>query len=271
MTDMDASLPLQTVQCTQCGGELHPDEGQIFLTCPYCNSTVYLDKAQVVFHWYLAPTLDETKARSTLRRWMAGNQTVKDLDKKSRLVSGSFEYFPVWYFKRRQADRKEEILLEPAAATSVSELRRLNLPAGDLRKYDPSLDSQAHPPSVPLHAALNWLAERQIPAVELVERALVHIPLYTYKYTYQEKTYTALVEGATGGVLANIFPAKAEAPYLLAGGLTAAVFLCLAGMPVVGAFFGESGIPIGLAICSILGLIAFPVLLALAAWVASKI
>ena len=79
-------LPENVVSCAQCGGELHPDEGQIFLTCPYCGSTVYLDKSQVVFHWYLAPTLDEAKAGGALASWMAGNQTVKDLDKKASVM-----------------------------------------------------------------------------------------------------------------------------------------------------------------------------------------
>ncbi len=90
---MELHSPANVLNCTQCGGELHPDEGKIFLTCPYCSSTVYLDKSQVVFHWYLAPTLDEAKGRASLARWVSGNQTVKDLDKKSRLVGSSFEYF----------------------------------------------------------------------------------------------------------------------------------------------------------------------------------
>ena len=123
---MEQALPANTIQCTQCGGELRPDEGQ---------------------------------ARAALARWMAGNQTVKDLDQKARLVSGTFEYFPLWFF-RRKSGNYEEIILEPAAATSVTELRGLKLPAGDLRKYDPELDAQAHAPSVPLQAALGWLVER---------------------------------------------------------------------------------------------------------------
>ncbi|MBN2147389.1 MAG: hypothetical protein JW726_08370 [Anaerolineales bacterium] len=258
--------------CTQCGGELHPDEGQIFLTCPYCNSTVYLDKRQAVFHWYLAPTLDEAKARTSLARWMAGNQTVKDLDKKARLTGSTFQYFPIWYFKRREKAGKETILLEPAAAISVSELRNLKLPAGDLRKFSASLGSQTIEPTVPLDAVTGWLGERSIPAEELTERALVHIPLYSFKYQFQGKEYTALVEAGTGGVFANIYPAKAEAPYLMAAGITAAVYLCLATLPVAGAAAGfDTYFPIGIAVCVGLGILAAPLLFALAAWVAAKI
>lgn len=269
---MDENLPKSIITCTQCGGELHPDEGQNFLTCPYCSAAIYLDKSRVVFHWFLAPTLDEPKARSALARWMAGNQTVKDLDRKAQVTGASFEYFPVWYFKHRLPDGREEILLEPAAATSVSEIRHVRLPAGDLRKYDPSLDAQAHAPTVPLQAALGWLAERQVPQKEIIEQALVHIPLYTFKYAYQRSIFTALVEAATGSVFANLFPAKAEAPYIVAGGLAAVVFLCLATFPVIGGVAdGGSGAGTGFLICSGLGLLAVPVLFALAAWVAAKI
>ncbi len=259
-----------SINCTQCGGELHPDEDQIFLTCPYCGSTVFLDKSQVVFHWSLAATLNDNDARGALARWMSGNQTVKDLDKKATLAGKSFEYFPVWYFKRRQGTN-ETIILQPAAATSVSELQRLPLAAGDLEKYNPSLDSQARPPSVPLETAIQWLSQRQVPSGEIVERALVHIPLYTFKYGYQGKTYTAVVDGASGQVFANIFPAKAEAPYALIALLTAVIFLCLASAPVIGAMTNGAGFAIGAGILLIGGLIAAPILIGLAAWIASKV
>ena len=269
---MDSPLPTTELRCTQCGGELHPDEGQLFLTCPYCGAAVYLDKSRVVFHWHLAPTLKEEDARAALRRWMAGNETVKDLDEKAVVAGCSFEYFPIWLFRRQEPGGQEELLLEPAAATSVSEIRGLKLPAGDLRKYDPGLDPIAHRPSVPLPAAEGWLAERGRPGAEISERALVHVPLYTFKYTYKGSAYTALVEAGTGGVFANLFPAKAEAPYRMAGGLAALVFLCLATFPLIGAAAdGETGFGLGLAACTGIGLVAGPALFALAAWVAAKV
>jgi len=269
---METNLPQNVLNCTQCGGELHPDEGQIFLVCPFCSSAVYLDKSRVVFHWYLAPTIDEQKAAAALRRWMAGNQTVKDLDEKAQIGASSFEYFPVWYFKRRDEGGREQIILEPAAATSVSEIRHVKLPAGDLRKYEPQLDAQAHPPTVPLQGALSWLEGRQITQDQIVEQALVHIPLYSFKYIYKKTPYTAIVEAGTGGVFANIFPAKAEAPYVLAGGAAALVFLCLALFPVIGAMInGGEGAGIGFAVAAGISLVAAPVLFALAAWVAAKV
>jgi hypothetical protein len=148
----------------------------------------------------------------------------------------------------------------------------LKLLAGDLRKYDGALDAQSHVPNVPLQAAMGWMADRQLSAGEIVERALVHIPLYTFKYMFQGNPYTAIVEAGTGAVFANIYPAKAEAPYLLAGGLAALVFMCLATFPLIGAAMDpDGGILTGLLACSGLGLLVAPALFALAAWVAAKI
>jgi DNA-directed RNA polymerase subunit RPC12/RpoP len=259
--------------CTQCGGELHPDAGQIFLTCPYCGASVYLDRSKVVFHWALEPTLDEQKAAGALKRWMAGNETVKDLDQKSSLQSAAFEYFPVWQFKYRLKGGAETEALLPAAATSVSEIQRLTLPTGDLHKYTADLDGRSRLPTVPLPAAESWLnQQRGVPVESITERTLVHLPIYTFKYAYKNKPYTALVEAGTGRVFANIFPAKAEAPYLVIGMATALTFLCLALMPLIFGLGGSGGgAGIGLGICIGGGLIAAPILFALAAWVAAKI
>ncbi|NLG95753.1 MAG: hypothetical protein GX491_00175 [Chloroflexi bacterium] len=255
-----------TLTCTQCGGELHPDEGQSFLNCPYCGAAVYLDRSRVVFHWYVAPTISEQEAAGELYRWMSGSQTVKDLDKKARVTGQSFQYFPVWYIRRAGA---EAVKLVPAAATSLTELGQLRLPAGDLRQYEPSLDGQSLPPSVPLEAALEWAGGE---GAGIAEMALVHIPVYFFKYEYRGETYTAVVDAASGTVLANIFPEKAEIPYRLVGGVTITVYLCLALVPIIGAFTGEEpGFFTGMAICSGAGLLAAPVFFGWAFWVASKV
>ena len=259
-----------SLNCTQCGGELHPDEGQVFLVCPFCGATVYLDKSRVVFHWYVAPTLNESEARGALFRWMSGNQTVKDLDKKSQLSGMTFRFFPLWYI-RWLAGGHEAVGLQPAAATSVSELTHLNLPAGDLRKYEERLDAQSDPPTVPLQAALDWFRQKNAQG-EVREMSLVHVPIYLMKYQYGGKTFIAVVDGANGTVMANIYPAKAEIPYQLVGGVAALIFLCLATFPVMGALAGGSGAAMtGGLVCVGLGVVAAPLLMVWALWVASKV
>jgi hypothetical protein len=73
-------------------------------------------------------------------------------------------------------------------------------------------------------------------------------------------------------VLANLYPAKAEAPYVAVGLVTALVYMCLALAPIIGFFSDEgAGLGIGLAVFVIAGLIAAPFLFAWAYMVASKV
>jgi hypothetical protein len=256
-----SDAPVTTLTCTQCGGELHPQEGEIFLTCPFCNSTVYLDKSKVVFHWFVAPTLDAQQAAGQLARWMSGNQTVKDLDRKAQVTGSTFQFFPVWSLKYARGGQ-EGMALQPAAATSITEVNKLKLVAGDFKPYDSRLDAQAVTPSVPLEAAHAWLEQAE-PGSEVREGALVHIPIFIFKYAYKGQTFTALVEAGTGAVLANIFPAKAEAPYLMAAGLTLLVCLVLAVLPLGSPALGLVSLA--------LALVALPVLFFVAVYVASKV
>lgn len=266
-----ATEPTTEFSCAQCGGRLHPDEGQLFLTCPYCAAAVYLDKSQVVFHWFLTSTVNPEAAAANLRRWMAGNQTVKDLDRKARLTATVFQYFPLWHVKTHSGPT-EQINLEPAAATSISEIRSLKISAGDLQKYDASLDAQAVAPTVPYSAVLRWLAERGLPADTVTEAALVHVPVYIFKYEFGGRTYTAMVEGASGRVLANLFPPKAEAPYYIVATLATAGFLLISSFPALGYLFGaEAGAAIGLGSCLACGGLFALAVLGLAVWVAAKV
>lgn len=259
------------VHCAQCGGLLHPDEGQVFLVCPYCGSAVYLDASKVVFHWSLAPTLGEVEAGEALSRWMAGNETVKDLDRKARRTETSFAYFPVWLLKIKDGDG-HRIHLEPAAATSVTAMREMPLPAGDLVRYDSALEAQSVAPSVPLDTVLGWQANVGQRPENIAETSLVHVPMYTYKYEYDGKPFTAVVDAASGRVMANLFPAKAEAPYRTVGLATAATFVCLAGIPLMGLIADpQEGMALGATVCVIGGLIAAPAAFAAAAWVASRV
>ncbi len=265
------TLPQTEIKCAQCGGVLAPDEGQVFLTCPYCGSAVYLDKTKVVFHWSLGCTVTPDAAAANLRRWMGGNQTVKDLDRKARLVSTTFQYFPIWYCKAR-ADGREAVYLEPAAATSVSEIKALDITAGDLQKYDSALDAQAVAPNVPFPAMLQWLGQRGVSGDQVAEAALVHLPVYVFKYEFAGQTYTALVEGASGKVLANLYPTKAEMPYFAVGALATLGFLFISCLPVAGYLVNDTtGLMLGLLACVVAGALFAALVFAVAAFVSSKV
>ena len=214
MTDQVAAT---SINCRQCAAPLTVEQGQPFVTCRFCGATNFVDKTRAVFHYLVRPTVREDGARAALNRWMAGNATVKDLDRKATVDSVSFQYFPMWLV-RAVVQRDERVLLKPAAALSVSELGHLNIPPSDLVPFDAHVDGTIVSPSVPFETMQQWLIDDQHIAPENIrEAALVHLPVYVCKYAFNQRRYTAIVDAATSKVFANIYPAKWEVPYVSIG------------------------------------------------------
>jgi hypothetical protein len=216
-----------SINCRQCAAPLTVEQGQPFVTCRFCGATNFVDKTRAVFHYLVRPTVREDGARAVLARWMAGNATVKDLDRKSKVDSVSFEYFPMWLV-RATFGRDERVLLKPAAALAISELEHLNIPAADLIPFDANVDGKLIAPSVPFETMQQWLIDDQGIAPENIrEAALVHLPVYVCKYDFNKRRYTAMIDAATSKVFANIYPAKWEVPYVSIGAAAFVAFFVL--------------------------------------------
>lgn len=208
--------------CTQCGGEGALESGQRFLTCRFCDATLFVDRSGVVSHYRLPRLLVADEAEAALRRWMAGNDTVKDLDRKSVIETVEAVSFPVWLF-RVQAPDGEEVFIEPAAPSAIPQLADLKLPAGQLEPYRAEEDEvEAIPETIPLETAKGWL--EQTGSVRVTETALVRLPLWRCHYSFDGQSYRALVDASTGAVMAAVFPEKAESPYFLVAGLGIVLF-----------------------------------------------
>jgi DNA-directed RNA polymerase subunit RPC12/RpoP len=220
------------IKCPQCGGDVKVIEGETFLTCEYCSSAIYIDKSKVVFHYMLKATIDEAGAAASLRRWMAGSSTAKGLENEARLTKTEFLYFPVWYFKIKQAD-KEIIKIQPASPSPIPGIKSLVIPAGDFRFYGPG--DVANPaikePSVLYSSAVEWLKNEGVDATGVSQSSLVHIPLYVFNYNYGDSAYTAIIDGSSGKVMAAEYPSKQELPYLIVGGGAAIIFF-IEGMSI---------------------------------------
>ena len=117
-----------------------------------------------------------------------------------------------------------------------------------------------------------WLAGRGVASQQVTEAALVHLPVYIYKYDFGGKSYTAMVEGASGKVFANIYPAKAEAPYFLVAAFALLGFLVISTIPLIGYALGEGvGLAVGLVVMLVLAAIFAVPVFALAAYISSKV
>ncbi|HUV82154.1 MAG TPA: hypothetical protein VMW53_03620 [archaeon] len=241
------------IKCPQCSGGVNVVEGQTFLTCEYCSSAIYIDKSQVVFHYMLEPTLDQVSAEASMKRWMAGSATVKDLDTEAQVVSSEFIYFPIWYFKIKQ-NGNEVIKVELASPKPIPGIKDIPIPAGDLRFYNDgdAGNSAIQEPHVLYTSAVEWLTSEGVDPSTITQSALVHIPLYIFKYTYKNETFSCVVDGSSSKVMTAEFPTKTEMPYLIVGGGSTILFfiegMVLSFPAVIGAYLVTALVVIAAAI-----------------------
>ncbi len=257
--------------CQQCGAPLPVEAGTQFVTCAFCQTTNFVDKSGAVLHYLVRQTVSEQQAIAALRRWMAGNDTVKDLDKKAQIGAAQFQLFPMWLIRAQQG-ANERVLMEPAAALSVLQLMEIRIPASDLEPYDHALDSEAITPTVPLETVRRWLAENQgIATAAIRETSLVHLPVFVCKYVYQGREYTAVVDAASSKVYATVFPSKWEAPYKTLGCAAFALYFLAALIPLAGITIGGSATAVALVIYLIVAaVLAVPIFVA-ATVISSKV
>ncbi len=258
--------------CRQCGAALPVEQGTQFVTCEFCQTTNFVDKSGAVLHYAVRSTVDETAALAALRRWMAGNQTVKDLDQKAQIERPIFQYFPLWMVRTNQ-NGQEKVVLEPAAGLSVTELKELTIPASDLQPYDHTQDGFAVEPTVPLETVKGWLAQNQrITAGNIQESSLVHVPIFMCKYHYQGRDYTAVVEAASSKVFAAIFPSKWETPYFAIGSLGCILYFLAALIPLCGyTTYASSGLAVGVVVYLVAAIVLAIPVFAAAVYVSAKV
>jgi hypothetical protein len=271
MTISDSPIATQ-INCGQCGAELPVEHGALYVTCNFCGTTSFVDKTRAVFHYALRVTVDEDAALAALRRWMAGNETIKGLDSKAQLESPAFEFFPMWMVRVAQGN-EERVLLKPAAALSVSELEHLTVPAADLEPYHHDLDATAIHPSVPFETMRQWLGDDQNVAPDAIrEAALVHVPIYTCKYSFGGRSYTAIVDAATARVFANIYPSKWEVPYRTVGAVAFGVYFIAAFIPLGGYVLNEAaGLATGVLVYGVVAAVVAVLIFASAAAVSARV
>jgi hypothetical protein len=236
-----------TLTCPQCGGANPLPAGQRLVVCAFCDATLFVDRSGLVSHYLLPRLLDAAAAQAALKRWMAGNDTVKGLEERAAVEEVAAVSFPMWLFRLGDPGN-EEVVVEPAAPTPIPHLADLAVPAGKLEPYRPEGgDVEETAAAVPLTTARAWLGTS---AEKVRETDLVQVPLWRCRYRYGDASYIALVEGSTGAVFASVFPHKAESPYYLTAGVGLVLFV-IEGLAIANPIlkllaYAVTGVPLAL-------------------------
>ena len=135
---MDEITASTQLLCQQCSAPLAVETGAKYVTCEFCGTVNFVDKSRAVLHYAVRPTLDEQQAAAALRRWMAGNQTVKGLDAAARIESQTYQLFPLWMV-RATRHGTQQVILKPGAALTTVDLGKLPVPPAHLAPHDSNL------------------------------------------------------------------------------------------------------------------------------------
>lgn len=268
--DQPVSPSPTEILCQQCTAVLPVEQGALLAICDYCGTSNAVDKSQAVLHYVVRDTLRETDAAAALRRWMGGNETVKNLDTKAVIKPPAFQLWPLWLV-RANLKGTEKVFLKPAAPVSVLDMMRVTIPASDLEPYHGS--ASALEPTVPLNAVKKWLeADQNISEAMIKEISLVHLPVFVFAYAFAGRSYTAVVEAAAGRVFADVFPSKQEVPYRAVGGIGCLLYFCAALVPAIAfADSGFLGLGAGMVIYVIVAAVMAVPVFAIASYISAKI
>jgi hypothetical protein len=202
------------------------DTGVKFVKCPYCASQVYVDRSGVGFYYALPYMVKENDAIGMFKRWAAGSTKAKDLDKLAQVAGVKRQYFPVYMFKR-DLNGVEQVFIETAGSTTLPGLHSLKVPAGDLKVFDPSFDTQGAElvkPDIEMLAYLNTLPGKP------KEQALVYFPIWKIDYVFNQKKYEVVLDGSSGEVFSAEFPMRSSTAYVA---VAAVGFLAIAAEGLV--------------------------------------
>lgn len=193
-----------SIGCTQCGAELRPHKDEIFYSCPYCRSTLFIQKGKSVQNYFVPRRVAERHLRSILSTWLARNELNEDIS----VVSCTPFYFPFWYF---QFGGTENYLV-PANSSEVEEVKRIRLPPVNLQEFRMEEMGKANlvePQFLHDVALEKFIREANSSPGRLVSSSLIYLPVWTVSYAYgtDPAVYNAVVEGTGGAVYANVIPA----------------------------------------------------------------
>ncbi len=172
-----------------------------------------MDKSGAGFYYILPFQLNEADAQGVFRRWAAGSERAKDLEATHRVTSFKGSYFPVFMF-RRDTDRGELVLVQPARSTTLPGLHSLKVPPGDLQVFDQKYDhsgTELMQPNIEMLAYMDTLPGKP------KEQALVYFPLYVVDYVYRDRRYTVIIDGSSGEVFVGDFPPRQAVGYYHVG------------------------------------------------------
>lgn len=230
----------QGLICPNCAGVVPVAEGLRVVQCPYCNLHSLVQGERGVRRWQVGRQVDQGRAEEAVRGFLGGMRKARDLRRLATIDEMVLAYLPFWRVEATVAGwlfgrvRKDDDETKPDehyvfetmhwndAAVDVSEfgVHRIAVSREDLSPFDSQAlhaEAMVFEPSESRTAALDEArthfvrrarrdAAQKSTSYENIqllrpEFALVYFPVWIGRYSYRNRTYQVVVDGASGRVM----------------------------------------------------------------------
>ena len=179
------------VRCANCAAQIDLERDDAFLRCPYCGSTLYLDRAQTFRRFTLPPAVSKTRAADLL----AGELAAQELPRLPlRNCEGAL--LPFWGV--RGVEMQETI---PAFSPVPPGLHEFRLPSAGAVPDAEREEEGFRRESCSESASATWEGRTDVSSF-----GLYFVPFYAISYGDGGQAYTAWVDAVSGRVCLSQTP-----------------------------------------------------------------
>jgi hypothetical protein len=193
------------IKCTQCGGSVPIEYDTVFVRCPFCETALYVDTNQTVKHYIMLVQSGEGDIAPIIQRELSYME-IKD---PVTVIKADLHYFPFW----RLENNKGGALNIPAASPLLEDMYEIVFPSGEFKFFSDDLANgkSVTGPEVTLDDALVE-GEKLIAddSEKFTSASITHLPFYMVNYSCQNEEHEAVVEGISGKVYADGWPAAPQ-------------------------------------------------------------
>jgi DNA-directed RNA polymerase subunit RPC12/RpoP len=188
------------IVCSQCGAKITTEKEKRFLTCPFCRSSLILEKDRTFACFYLQHKRNDQWARGALLARLSRAGYRETLGN----IKIDFRYFPVWHITHTDGTTRTQ----PGAQTLHTEISSVRIPAGDLKYVEEHSSSgeKFPPPTIHPDAASLWTKDvgREMESIERLW--LMYLPVYFMDFTLDGTYHRGSLVGETTTIYSDTLP-----------------------------------------------------------------
>jgi hypothetical protein len=183
------------VTCTQCGGAVKIEGESPFITCNYCQATLFAGMGLSVDTWLVRPLLSMEEGISNVESFL----TAKHVDITEVLIHGQQVLIPF-----AEYEGTSNKVIRPLIMLNVS-LNTFKTLKGDKESYsDDTLPQWRHfLPHKKAEETLDWKSQKEGKSFHIV-----YYPFFIVDYSINNNEFLSLVDAVTGETFADEVPAS---------------------------------------------------------------